>query len=362
MIPENLRQSLLSGNAPRNMRILIARGIAPLPVGEMLDLLICLLNDSDAEISLQAKKSLDDWDQKEILSQLKLKDCPPSVLEYFSSGKFPENFLQSIIENPSTSGLIISSLAASSPAHLLETILDNRTRILESPQILESIYSNPFATSEVLRLAKEIADAFLGSKRKDYAIEPSGKQESEDPEDLQNVSEFESEIELLISEPPLEDLSLEGLPLEGSERETAITHRLSSMPVREKIQYALFGTREIRAMLVRDTNKEIARAVLRSPKLRENEVESIASMRNVTEDVLREIGNSREWTKGYSIVHTLIKNPKTPPTISQRLMFRLRTQDLTLMTRDRSISDAVRHNATRLLKQRANKGASADKS
>lgn len=361
MIPDNLRQSLLSGNAPRNMRILVARGIAPLPAGEMLDLIICLLNDPDPEISLQAKKTIEDWDEKEILSQLKQKDCPPSVLEYFSSCKYPEAFLQSIIENPSSSGKTIASLAASAPSSLLETILDNRTRILEFPQILKSIQSNPFVTSEVLRLAKEIADAFLGSQRKEYSIEPSAKQELEIPQELPPDSEFESEIELLISEPPLEDLSLEGLPMEGPERETAISHLLSSMPVRQKIQYALFGSREIRAMLVRDTNKEIARTVLRSPKLRENEVESIAGMRNIAEDILREIGNSREWTKGYSIVHTLIKNPKTPPMISQRLMFRLRTQDLSLMTRDRSISDAVRHNATRLLKQRANKGAGADR-
>jgi hypothetical protein len=361
MIPDNLRQSLLSGNAPRNMRMLIARGMAPLPAGEMLDLLICLINDSDIEISLQAKKSIEDWDENEILSQLQQKDCPTSVLEYFSSCKYPESFLQSIIENSSSSGEIIASLAASAPPRLLETILDNRTRILEFPQILERIHSNPFVTLEVLRLAKEIEDAFLGSKRKEYAIEPSVKQELENSQELQHRSEFESEIELLISEPPLEDLALEGLPIEGSDRETAITNRLSSMPAREKIQYALFGSREIRAMLVRDTNKEIARAVLRSPKLRENEVESFAAMRNVAEDVLREIGNSREWIKGYAIVHTLIKNPKTPPAISQRLMFRLRTQDLTLMTRDRSISDMVRHNATRLLKQRANKGAGADK-
>jgi hypothetical protein len=355
MIPNNLRQSLLSGNSPKNMRMLIARGMAPLAAGEMLDLLICLLNDSDIEISLQAKKTIEAWDEKEILSLLKQKDCTLAVLEYFSSCNYPESFLQSIIENPSSSGKIIAALATSAPPSLLGTILDNRTRILEFPQILESIYSNPSVTSEVLRLAKEIADAFLGSKRKDYAIEPSSKQEFESPQDLKPISEYDSEIELLISEPPLDDLTLEGLPQEGSERESAITHRISSMPVREKIKYALFGSREIRSMLVRDTNKEIARAVLRSPKLRENEVESIAAMRNVADDILREIGNSREWTKGYTIVHTLIKNPKTPPIISQRLIFRLRTQDLALMSRDRNISDSVRHNATRLLKQRANK-------
>jgi hypothetical protein len=357
MNPSNLRQSFLSGDAPKNIRMVVARGMAPLPAGEMLDLLLCLLSDSDTEVSLQAKKTLEDWNEEEIRTQLKQKDCPLSVLEYFSSYKAPEAFHQSIIENPSTPGGTIASLALSASPHLLEIILDNRTRILEFPQILENIRSNPSATLEVLRLAKEIEETFLGSKRKDYAIESSPQQEFSESPDLQNVSEFAYEIDLLISSPPLEDLTLEGLPIEGSDQELAITYRLSSMPVREKIRYALFGSREIRAILVRDTNREIARTVLRSPKLRENEVASFAAMRNVAEEILREIGNSREWTKSYAIIQNLVKNPKTPPTISQRLMFRLRAQDLTLMTRDRSIPDAVRHNATRLLKQRTAKGA-----
>jgi hypothetical protein len=352
MIPNNLRQSFLSSNAPKKIRMVVASGMAPLPAGEMLDLLICLLNDPDTEISQQARSTLEAWSEEEIQSQLKQKDCPSSVLKHFSSCKSPENFLLSIIENPSSGGEIIADLALFVAPHLLETILDNRTRILEFPKILENIRSNALVTSEILRLAREIEDAFLGNRRKEYAIEPSTKQEFLNSQDLQPISEFELDITLLISEPPPEDLTLEGLPIEDSEREQAIPLRLSSMPVREKLRYALFGSREIRAMLVRDTNKEIARTVLRSPKLREHEVESIAAMRNVSEDILREIGNSREWTKSYAILQNLAKNPKTPPMISQRLLFRLRTQDLIFMTRDRSIPDAVRQQATRLLKQR----------
>ena len=52
------------------------------------------------------------------------------------------------------------------PTPLLEIILDNRTRIIEYPQILENAKRNPSATPEVLRLAQEIETEFLGSKRK----------------------------------------------------------------------------------------------------------------------------------------------------------------------------------------------------
>jgi hypothetical protein len=95
--------------------------------------------------------------------------------------------------------------------------------------------------------------------------------------------------------------------------------------------------------------------VLRSPKLTDSEVEMISSMRSVSEDILREVGSNKEFTGSYSIVHNLVRNPKTPPVVSQRLLFRLRSQDLALLTRDRSISEAVRYNATRTLSLRAPK-------
>jgi len=76
-------------------------------------------------------------------------------------------------------------------------------------------------------------------------------------------------------------------------------------------------------------------------------------MRGVAEDILREIGNSKSWTKSYAVVQNLVKNPKTPPVISQRLMFRLRAQDLMMLTRDRSVSDAVRYSASRTMRQRS---------
>jgi hypothetical protein len=143
------------------------------------------------------------------------------------------------------------------------------------------------------------------------------------------------------------------LPIDAEARESEIIKRLANLPMREKIRYALFGNREIRSILVRDTNREVARTVLRSPKLTDNEIEVIAAMRSVGEDILRDIGNNKGWIKSYTVVQNLVKNPKTPPVVAQRLLFRLRMQDLTLLTRDRSVSDAVRYSASRALRQRA---------
>jgi hypothetical protein len=341
MARRDLLQSLQSGKTPQTVRMAIAQGLAPLPPDEMLELLVCLLADGDSEISSQAGKTLAAWDEEEVLSQLQLPDCSPSVLEYFSAALKSDRMMQAIISNPSSSGKIIASLALTAPAQLLEGMLDNRTRIIDSPIILENIRRNPSTTPEIQRLVSEIEIEFLGGKRKEYNVG-----------ELMENAAVEAPAVDLESEIPPEDLSLEGLPQEGEDRQAVITNRLGALSVREKIRYALFGNREIRAVLVRDTNKEVARNVLHSPKLTESEVEGIAAMRSVSEDILREIGSSREWTRSYAIVHNLVKNPKTPPAISQRLMIRLRSPDLTLLTRDRSISDAVRHNAVRVIKQR----------
>ena len=76
------------------------------------------------------------------------------------------------------------------------------------------------------------------------------------------------------------------------------------------------GTREERTVLIRDPNRLVAAAVLSSPKLTENEVEGIARMANVGEEVLRIIGNNRGWMKSYTVAANLVRNPKTPPAIS----------------------------------------------
>jgi hypothetical protein len=278
---------------------------------------------------------------EEIRAQLQSAACPVSVLEYYASTAQDEDILQLIIANPVSPDLLIQSLAESAPTALLESILDNRVRILKSPDILGSIKSNPSATRAILQQVQEIEVEFFGEKKKEYAVDAVTESELTLPPSTE--LEFES---------PPEDLTLEGLPLDSDAREAEIIKRLASLPVREKIRYALFGNREIRSMLVRDTNKEVARTVLHSPKLTENEVEAIAAMRSVADDILREIGNNKSWTKSYAVVQNLVKNPKTPPAISQRLLFRLRNQDLMMLTKDRSVSDAVRYSASRAVRQR----------
>jgi hypothetical protein len=117
---------------------------------------------------------------------------------------------------------------------------------------------------------------------------------------------------------------------------------VARMGFSERVKAAVKGSREMRAILIRDPSKVVAMAVLSSPKLTENEVETFARMANVCEEVLRTIAGSRTWVKNYGVVVGLTRNPKTPLALSLNLMSRLNERDLTLLSKDRNVPEPLR--------------------
>jgi hypothetical protein len=126
------------------------------------------------------------------------------------------------------------------------------------------------------------------------------------------------------------------------EEKLSMVQRLTKMSVPEKVRAAMKGSREMRSVLVRDPNKMVALAVLSSPKLTDAEVEAFCKMGSVTEDVLRVIGMSRAWTKNYGVIHSLVKNPKTPLAISLPMLNRINDGDVKRLASDRNIPEALR--------------------
>lgn len=123
---------------------------------------------------------------------------------------------------------------------------------------------------------------------------------------------------------------------------TSTANRIAAMTVAQKMALAMKGTREERAILIRDPNKIVGVAVLSSPKLTETEVESIAKMSSISDELLRLIAHTRAWIKSYSVVLALTRNPKTPVAISMNLLSRLQDRDLKLLSTDRNVAEIVR--------------------
>jgi hypothetical protein len=125
--------------------------------------------------------------------------------------------------------------------------------------------------------------------------------------------------------------------------------RIAAMSPAQRLARAMRGNREERAILIRDPNKIVAVSVLSSPKITDAEVENIAKMANVSDDVLRIIGNTRAWMKNYAIVSALTKNAKTPVAIALNLLPRLLEKDVKALATDRNVPDVVRLAARRRL-------------
>ncbi len=133
---------------------------------------------------------------------------------------------------------------------------------------------------------------------------------------------------------------------EGAEEDDAArqgsAQRLAQMNVAERMKAAMKGSKEERAILIRDPNKLVSVSVLSSPKLSDSEVESFAKMGNVSEEILRIIGQNRAWIKNYGVVAALTRNPKTPLGVSLNLVQRLNEKDLKALAMDRNLQQALK--------------------
>ena len=132
------------------------------------------------------------------------------------------------------------------------------------------------------------------------------------------------------------------LTVEEKEKKQGLIAEIMTMSAADKMIRALKGEREARMMLIRDRNRTVWSAVLSSPKMNDSDAEQVAKMRNVSPDVLREMSKNRQWTKRYSIAHELVKNPKTPPEVSSKLLVRLKDRDLKRLLRDKNVPEQVR--------------------
>ena len=142
------------------------------------------------------------------------------------------------------------------------------------------------------------------------------------------------------------------LPVQEEKKRETLLEKVNKMTPSEKIKTALTGNMEERLLLIRDSNKLVARAVLGSPKLTDQEIENIASMKNVTEEVLRLISMNRKFMRTYAVVRQLLNNPRTPIDVGMSLLHRINDRDLKGLLMNKNIAEVVRSTAVKMIKQK----------
>ncbi len=387
-------RAIIEGTAPRPARVAAARGILPLAQNDLLEILVALSHDEDAELAETARTALGSQDQEQIGYALQAADIAPQVLGYFAQTEhLSKKFYETIITHARTPEAAIAVFARKTKfGELLEILALNQQLLIQAPAIIEAIIGNPFRTGEAERRARETKHEFFekerGAQQVAGELRAQGKEAAaefvekiEDSEiDLDDAMFLAEHIEALDSEIDDSWLALEYLEeiYEESEEQRqmvidkiigemsaeneavsgeriSMISRIMKFGIKDRVKLAMKGDREARNILIRDANRIVAQAVIQNPRITDQEVEKISSMRTAPEEVLRQIANNRQWARSYSITHNLARNPRMPVGNVMGILTRLQTRDLESMMKNRNVSDAVRKQAMRIMSGRKGK-------
>lgn len=337
-----------SGAYPREIVATIARGFLPLEQDDLIAVLAYIGGSDDEELAGLARGALNDIPSRSIASFAANESVDPMHLERLLRASHDPLVLEALIRNRLVPDPAVIDLARRAEPRVQEVIVINHARILRAPEILDALLENPAATTDTRRRVAETREEFFVKKARPSEEEPELLDVPLDPiADLLERAAAMDEV----SAPAVQLSELE----KTDEHTTALWTRLHHMSVAEKVRLAFRGDRTIRMLLVRDRNRLICAAVMRNPRMSEQEVEAIAGMRNVDDEVLRILSTRRDWMGKYKIMLTLVRNPKAPIGVVLPFVNRLTLRDLKGLKDDRGVQQVVRETARKVYLSRGAK-------
>ena len=333
-----------SGAYPREIVLTIARGFLPLEQNDLIGVLAYLGGGGDEEIAELARGSLTDIPSRAVAEFAADDTIEPAHLQRLMAATHDALVLEALIRNRAGPDHAIVELARRAEARVQEVIVINHSRILRAPEILDALLENPSATADTRRRVHETREEFFVKKARQLEESEAEPEIVDIPLDpIADLIERAEAVDEIV--PPSVALS----ELEKTdERTAALWTRLHHMSVAEKVRLAFRGDRTIRMLLVRDRNRLICAAVMRNPRMGEQEVEAIAGMRNVDDEVLRILATRRDWMGKYKILLTLVRNPKAPIGVVLPFINRLTLRDLKGLKDDRGVQQVVRETARKV--------------
>lgn len=346
-----------SGAYPREVVATIARGFLPLDQQELIAVLAYITNLPDAEVAGLARTAIAEIPGRDVLEFAMNEAAPPDQLARLFRAGVDNVIIEALIRNRAVPDAAIAALAAEAEPALQDVIVINQARILRAPEILDGLLANPNLSPDARRRALETKEEFFEKKAR-LALEELEEEVLEEEPPLPDNLSLEAIADLLAKAEEEPDAG-RSLMLDESEKKDpkkfAIWARVNFMSVSEKVQLAFKGDRSARLVLVRDRNKLVCSAVMRNPRITDQEVDSIAGMRNVDQEVLRLIGMKKDWIGKYNIMLTLCRNPKAPIGLVLPFINRLTLRDLKGLKDDKGVAQAVRDSARRVYQSRTQK-------
>lgn len=333
-----------SGAYPREIVVTIARGFLPLGQHDLIAVLAYLAMSPDNEVAELAEASLQDVPSRVQAEFAANEEVQADHLVRLMCVSTDALVLEALIRNRVVPDEQVVELARHAEPRVQEVIVINHARILRAPNILDALLDNSSLTNDVRRRVHEARDEFfVKQKARDEA---AALVEEEEPEVIDVPLDAIVDLLERAEQQPDEVSQVTLTESEKTdERAAAIWTRLGQMTVAEKVRLAYRGDRMIRMLLVRDRNKLVCSAVMRNPRISEQEIEAIAGMRNVDDEVLRILGTRRQWMGKYNIVLTLCRNPKAPVGVVLPFINRLTLRDLKGLKDDKGVQQVVREMA-----------------
>ncbi len=361
--PEKLPKSIrrfANVDAPTPARMMAAKGLVPAKGGDLVSLLCQLANDADSEVKRTATESLNNLPDTILLPACGQVDNPSllhGVSEFFANR---EDVLMEVLQNRAASDFTYESIAKACSENLCERIALDQQRLLGAPKIIEALYNNTNTRSSTADRLVELAvrnnvDLSGIPAFKLHAEAIKGQLIPEPTEEpLPGDDIFAKTVEVDHDEDAFEVDEEEGTE-ELNSKSKPLSFQIMDMNLAEKIRLAAVGNAAARSILVRDQNKLVCMAAISSAKMREREAAKIAVSKEVTQEVLRYIGNRKKWARNYEIKRALVFNPKTPMGIALRFLGHMRENDVKALGKTRGVRGALKTAALARLRKREKK-------
>jgi hypothetical protein len=293
----------------------VCSGTISLAAQDRAELLVILAEDSDGDIAERAAESAQRVAPEAFISALGRADADPRLFSYCAveMAKTP-GIADALAKNAACPRDLVARAAAELTSSGIQVLLEDLDGLTMSPVLPDALARAARATKEQKELIGELNQGLPDEKEVHEAVEAA--------------------------EP-------------HPQRRMTLIQQITKMNVVQRIQLAIKGPREARTALIRDRNKIIQRAVLQSPKLNDRDVESFASMTNLSGETLRAISMIRGFIKNYTVARNLAFNPKTPLDISLRLLQRLTPADVKMLSANKNVAETLRATAMKLMKSRS---------
>jgi hypothetical protein len=331
---QSLVEEVLAGHN-RELQILAAKGMAPLPTETLVSLQVKLAGLADTELASLAQISLGELDPK-LVAQVIEDYGSDEELSYFAFSSDHPLVLETIIRHRQATPKILQTLAKRASPDLQEILLLRQDLIIDDPVILEVLEENPELSTYSSRRIGEYREHLL-FRKKIYEELPA-----------------EEDIELASHEEVIEAVEKVKKEVEAvgeKENFTGLTEvQIRSLPVQVRMRLARNAGRTMRQIMVRDKNPLVARTVMLESVLTDSELELVASSRAVVDDVFKIMARNERWLQKYPVILALAKNPRVNIGLAMRLVPRLSVKDLRALRRDYNVSQQVRKTADRLYK------------